>query len=61
MKPADMCEWYLDMPFRRYVGWLVQATDTIGVCINDAPWRGAFSYAISRGFDTQSYLGDWAR
>jgi predicted TIM-barrel fold metal-dependent hydrolase len=61
MEPADMWERYLDRPFRHYVGWLVQATDTIGARINDATWRGAFSYAIARGFDSQAYLDDLDR
>src|SRR5215470_3017488 len=61
MEPADMWERYLDRPFRHYVGWLVQATDTIGARINDATWRGAFSYAISCGFDSKSYLDDMDR
>jgi uncharacterized protein len=56
MEPVDLWERYLDRPFRHYVGWLVQPTDTIGARITDATWRGAFSYAISRGFDSQAYL-----
>jgi len=61
MEPADMWERYLDRPYRHYVGWLVQTTDTIGARINDATWRGAFSYAISCGFDSKAYLDDLDR
>ena len=61
MEPADMWERYLERPFRHYVGWLVPATDTIGDRITDATWRGAFGYAISRGFDSQAYLDDLDR
>ncbi len=61
MEPADMWERYLERPFRHYIGWLVPATDTIGARITDATWRGAFGYAISRGFDSQAYLDDLDR
>jgi len=61
MEPADLWERYLDRPFRHYVGWLVPPTDTIGARITDATWRGAFSYAISRGFDCHAYLDDLDR
>jgi hypothetical protein len=61
MEPADLWERCLDRPFGHYVGWLVQPTDTIGARITDATWRGAFSYAIPRGFDSQAYLDDLDR
>ena len=61
MEPANLWEKYLDAPFKHYIGWMVRPTDTVESRIEDSTWRGAFKYAISRGFDSKAYLDDLDR
>ena len=61
MEPGDLWDRYLDPPFKHYIGWMVRRTSTVQDRIDDSPWRGAFKYAISRGFDSKAYLDDLER